>query len=332
MTSPLLKGFILVLIFAAVALLAEGLVGWFSARRGTGSIINERLKLIARGMDRSERMVALRRAGSTVSTGIAALDMLLMAMERTLQGAGVRHSPHRVLGLMFGAVALIAATGLILIVRSGRPIGVGVTTVILLFALVIGLVLPLLVLGRMRDRRYRKMEAQFPAALDVFVRGLRAGHPVTAALGLLAAEMPDPIGTEFGLVVDEITYGADMRDSLQAMADRWGLADMQMFVVCLSVQSETGGNLSEILDNLAHVIRERASMYLKVRALSSEGRMTALILTALPVLAFAGLFAFRPAFYLDVAGEKSFMIGFAGLITLYAIGFITIRRMIDLKV
>ncbi len=332
MGSPLLKGFILVLIFAAVALLAEGLVSWLGARRGASTIINHRLKLIAGGIDRSERMVALRRSGMIASTGILPLDRILRALDRTLQGAGVRSSPLRVLGLMVASVVLLAAGGLVLVVMRGRPMSIGVAAVILLFALVLGLVLPLMVLGRLRDRRYRKMEAQFPAALDVFVRGLRAGHPVSAALGLLATEMPDPIGTEFGLVVDEITYGADMRDSIQAMADRWGLADMQMFVVCLSVQSETGGSLSEILDNLARVIRERASMFLKVRALSSEGRITAMMLTALPVLAFVVLFVINPAFYLDVAGEKAFMIGFAGLIGLYAIGLVTIRRMIDLKV
>ena len=127
----------------------------------------------------------------------------------------------------------------------------------------------------------KKMQDQFPVALDVFVRGLRAGHPIAAALDLLTVEMPDPIGSQFGIVVDEVTYGADLRDALTAMADRWDLDDMRMFVVSLSVQSETGGNLAEILENLSQVIRERASMMLKVRALSSEGRMTAVMLTAL---------------------------------------------------
>ena len=134
------------------------------------------------------------------------------------------------------------------------------------------------------------MQEQFPVALDVFVRGLRAGHPIAAALDLLTVEMPDPIGSQFGVVVDEVTYGAELRDALQAMAERWDLDDMRMFVVSLSVQSETGGNLAEILDNLSKVIRERQSMMLKVRALSSEGRMTAIMLTVLPIFAFAFLF------------------------------------------
>jgi tight adherence protein B len=116
------------------------------------------------------------------------------------------------------------------------------------------------------------------------------------------------------------------------MAERWDLEDMRMFVVSLSVQSETGGNLAEILENLSKVIRDRAAMMLKVRALSSEGRMTATMLTGLPILAFTGLFLMRPSFYLDVADDPAFFPGFGGLLALYCLGFYLIRRMIDLKV
>jgi tight adherence protein B len=166
----------------------------------------------------------------------------------------------------------------------------------------------------------------------VFVRGLRAGHPIAAALDLLTVEMADPIGSQFGIVVDEVTYGADLRDALTAMADRWDLEDMRMFVVSLSVQSETGGNLAEILENLSTVIRERQSMMRKVRALSSEGRMTAAMLTGLPILSFLLLFVTNPDFYLDVADDPAFLPGYVAIFTLYAIGFYSIRRLIDLKV
>jgi tight adherence protein B len=196
----------------------------------------------------------------------------------------------------------------------------------------LGFGLPMMIFSRIADHRRKKLQQQFPIALDVFVRGLRAGHPIASALELLTTEMQDPIGSEFGLVVDEVTYGADIREALQNMADRCGLEDMHMFVVSLSVQSETGGNLAEILENLSQVIRERAAMLMKVRALSSEGRMTAIILTGLPILSFTGLFIMSPKFYLDVSEDPAFFPGFAGLLVLYAIGFIIIRRLIDLKV
>ena len=135
-----------------------------------------------------------------------------------------------------------------------------------------------------------------------------------------------------GIVVDEVTYGSEIRDALQSMAERWNLDDMRMFVVSLSIQSETGGNLAEILENLTKVIRDRHSMMLKVRALSSEGRMSAVMLTILPVFTFTLLFIVNPTFFLDVANDPVFIPGFAILIVLYLIGFFTIRRMVDLKV
>jgi tight adherence protein B len=155
---------------------------------------------------------------------------------------------------------------------------------------------------------------------------------VAAALELLAVEMPDPIGSEFGIAVDEVSYGAELRDALQNMAERWDLDDMRMFVVSLSIQNETGGNLAEILENLSRVIRERHAMMLKVRALSSEGRMTAAMLTILPIFSFVVLFMFKPRFFLDVANDPWFVPGFTFLIVLYVTGFFMMRRMIDLKV
>jgi len=192
--------------------------------------------------------------------------------------------------------------------------------------------LPLMFISFRATRTRKKMQEQFPVALDVFVRGLRAGHPIAAALDLLTVEMPDPIGTQFGLVVDEVTYGAELRDALQSMAERWNLDDMRMFVVSLSVQNETGGNLAEILENLSKVIRERAAMFMKVRALSSEGRMTAVMLTVLPIFTFVLLFIVNASFFLDVANDPWFVPGFVFLLVLYLVGFFTIRKMVDLKV
>jgi tight adherence protein B len=187
-------------------------------------------------------------------------------------------------------------------------------------------------ISRKATKTRRRMEQQFPVALDVFVRGLRAGHPIAAALDLLTVEMPDPIGSQFGLAVDEVTYGAELRDALQSMAERWDLDDMRMFVVSLSVQSETGGNLAEILENLSKVIRERHAMLMKVRALSSEGRMTAVMLTVLPILTFVFLFLVNPPFFLDVANDPWFVPGFTILTIWYLIGYFWIKKLVDLKV
>ncbi|MGI8932142.1 MAG: type II secretion system F family protein [Sphingomicrobium sp.] len=332
MNATWLKGLALVLIFAAVVFAAERLVSAMVGRRMKGRAINQRLDLIGRGMPRSEAMQLLRRR-STLPEGLPPfIGGPARRLEKTLMAAGVTLETGKLMLALLVAPVVIFLGIILFMAVTGVAIGGGRILIIATFALLIGAGIPMLYFQARAGRRRKKIQDQFPVALDVFVRGLRAGHPIASALDLLTVEMPDPIGSQFGVVVDEVTYGADLRDALTAMADRWDLEDMRMFVVSLSVQSETGGNLAEILENLSTVIRERASMMMKVRALSSEGRMTATMLTGLPVMAFTILFLANPSFYLDVADDPAFMPGFIVLLLMYAIGFYAIRRMIDLKV
>jgi tight adherence protein B len=333
MNEAWLKALILGCTFGAVLLLVEVLVGYVANSRTTGKAINLRLRMISEGRDREQTMSLLRRRESALPSGLPpALLHLGQKFERMLIAAQMTIPTGRLMLIILLAPVAIFFAILLLMVTLGAGIAFGRILMVGTFSVVVGAFLPLMFLQFKANRTRKKMQDQFPVALDVFVRGLRAGHPIAAALDLLTVEMPDPIGSQFGVVVDEVTYGAELRDALQAMADRWDLEDMRMFVVSLAVQSETGGNLAEILENLSQVIRERASMMLKVRALSSEGRMTAAMLTALPILAFTLLFMGNPKFYLDVADDPAFMPGFVGLLVLYLIGFFTIRRMIDLKV
>lgn len=332
--NPLyIRLFVLVLLFAAVLLTVEGISSWLRARATTDRVVNRRLKMIAAGFERSTVLSKLRRSDEAVNFDRSTLfGWAGLSVMRVLHGAGLTFSARTVLTMMLAAAGVLFLIVMVGGMAAGYALTAGMFVMAAAFAGALGIVLPMMVLTRLAQRRRKKMEEQFPVALDTFVRGLRAGHPIAAALDLLTREMRDPIGSEFGIVVDEVTYGADLRDALQRMAERWNMNEMHMFVISLSVQSETGGNLAEILENLSTVIRERASLFMKVRALSSEGRMTAVMLTALPILAFVGLFLVNPAFYLDVAQERMFIIGFVGLITLYIIGFFTIRRMVDLKV
>ena len=289
--------------------------------------------MIEGGMDREIVTSKLRKSQPLeFAKGNGLIGKALQNIQQTVIASGVAMPAQQIMLAMTLGTALITIIVIIAAAFTGYAVGLGIAQMALAVGLSIGLGIPLIILSRMASKRKEKMQEQFPVALDIFIRGLRSGHPVSSALDLLTKEMEDPLGTEFGLVLDEVAYGADLRDALQSMADRWDLEDIQMFVVSLSVQNETGGNLAEILANLASVIRERASMFMKVRALSSEGRMTALVLTALPVLTFSGLFLINPSFYLDVAQDPIFVPGFIGLVILYFIGFFSIRRMIDLKV
>lgn len=320
------------MVFIATVLLIEGAAGLVRGARREKRRINRRLNLIDSGLDRAEVLSLLRRdrrVGETIGGPVGAV---VSRIERTLSQAGFSLPVSRFLLIMAASGLGLLVLALLLSYSLVGKLSAGGIFLSLLLAAATGLGLPLVVLGRLRDRRLKKLEQQFPLALDVFVRGLRAGHPISAALALLAEESPDPIGSEFGIVHDEMTYGLELRDALQNMAERCGLADMHMFTVSISVQNETGGNLAEILENLTRVIRDRAAMVLKVRALSSEGRMTAAMLTILPVFAFVVLFLVNPAFYLDVADDPAFFPAAFALLGLYGIGVFVIRRMIDLKV
>ena len=332
MPITMIRLLILILVFVAVILAIEGLVNWWRRTRSEGRAINERLTMIGRGFDRQEIRSRLRRERSAAHDMAGLPGVFIRWLDRKTVGSRLNISPIRLLLILAGAVVLIFILCVALSGMLGWAISAGGMMMIGAFSVATGFFLPLLLISGQSDRHRKKLQAQFPVALDVFVRGLRAGHPISAALELLTVEMPDPIGSEFGMVMDEVTYGADLRDALQSMADRWDMDDIKMFVVSLSVQSETGGNLAEILENLSQVIRDRASMMMKVRALSSEGRMTATLLTGLPVFAFVMLFLFNPSFYLDVADDPAFIPGFGGLLILYAVGFYVIRRMVDLKV
>jgi tight adherence protein B len=333
MNPTITRLIVLILIFVAVFILAEfAISAWRRRSKGTRAV-NKRLRMIEGGMDREVVTSKLRKSQPLEfvnANGI--IGKALKSIQQSVIASGVAFPAHQIMLAMTLGSALVTVLVIIGAALAGYSVNFGNVQLAIVVGLSIGLGIPMIILSRMASKRRQKMQEQFPVALDIFIRGLRSGHPVSSALDLLTKEMEDPIGSEFGLVLDEVAYGADLRDALQSMADRWGLEDIQMFVVSLSVQNETGGNLAEILANLASVIRERASMYMKVRALSSEGRMTALVLTALPVLTMSGLFLLNPTFYLDVAQDPIFVPGFLGLIVMYFLGFFTIRKMIDLKV
>ena len=333
MTAIIIRVLFLVAVFVAVFLLAQTFARNAAQKRSYSSAINRRMSLIQSGADRGDMVAQLLKNSPKKYTSLPPIVRgLVENFQRAVFASAVPFGTGQIAIAMGIAAAAIAALVLLVAGGLGASIGLGVVQFALLFAVALAIVLPYLVLQRIAASRRKKVEKQFPVALDIFVRALRSGHPVASAIDLLTHEMEDPIGTEFGIVADEITYGADLVTALHAMAERWNLEDMRMFVVSLAVQSETGGNLAEILENLSGVIRERASMFMKVRALSSEGRMTGWMLTVLPVFAFVTTFLSSPQFYLDVADDPIFIIGTIVLLILYVIGVLVIRKMVDIKV
>ncbi len=325
--------FILLAIFATVFLFIQVILRVGVENRAYASAVNKRLKLIAQGTDRERIMSYLLRNDPNRGLELPGLwGRAVRSLKRNLMMASLPYTPMQVILLMVISFAVLLLLVLVLAWAASFSLTFGVIQLIAAFAAAVSIGIPLLAISFLAQRRRKKMQDQFPVALDIFVRALRSGHPVASAIDLLTKEMEDPIGSEFGLVSDEVSYGAELTEALNAMAERWDLDDIRMFVVSLSLQNETGGNLAEILENLAHVIRERATLYLKIRALSSEGRMTGWILTALPVITFVTLFVLNPPFYLEVATDPIFYIAFPVMIAWYFVGLFAIRKMVNLEV
>ena len=317
-------------VFLAVVLLLEGGFLWYRDTYGAKRRLTRRMALVEQGASSEEIITALRRQTTDLSRSV--LPSVINYLDSRMNQAGIRMSAQRMLSMMGGATLLIGFLFPLLGGIAGQVKTVGAVMVLILFALGVGIVLPIAWLNYSAAKRLKKIEAQFPTALDVLVRGLRAGYPVAGAMELVVREMPDPLASELGLVLAEMNYGYPLRDALENFAARVQTQDAHMFVVSVAIQTETGGSLADILDGLSKVIRDRASMVLKVRALASEGKMTGAVLTAMPVVTFVTVFSSNPEFYLNVADDPVFMPGVLAVCFVYTLGVVIMRRLIAIKV
>ena len=264
-TGEIIRFLILLATFASVVLIVQVLLRLTIERRAHTGALNKRLKMIAMGASREVVTDILRKNDPLHHGEGRGLDSRLWFLfRRNLTMAAVPWTTTQVAIAIAALFAILVLVVAVAARTANYPLTGGVVQLILAFAAAAAIGVPLLIISFLAQRRRKKMQEQFPVALDVFVRSLRSGHPIAGALELLTEEMEDPIGSEFGLATDEVAYGADLTDALNDIAERWDLDDIRMFVVSLSVQNETGGNLAEILDNLSKVIRERASLFLKV--------------------------------------------------------------------
>lgn len=282
-------------VYAAAAItgimLAEAIYILFSTSSERRATINRRVKLSRNKISQEQVLIQLRKERGAYG-------------RNTLFSLARFHDLRTQSGLLMPLpkfFAITSATGLGFIAGL-IYIGVPFAYAMLAYpGLCVGL--PVACLKILRSRRHKLFGAQLPEALDLITRGLKAGHPVPVAISMVGREMPDPIGTEFGMVADEVTYGSDMVSALTNMYERVGHEDLPLFVTAVSIQNTSGGNLREILDGLSTVIRERGKLRRKIRAISTEGRMSAYILTAVPALLAMAMTVLTPQMYGNVMGE-----------------------------
>src|SRR5688572_8480990 len=313
----------LIVIFAAISavLFAEAvyLLGFSTA--SYRSNVNRRLKLSKSQPDREAILVQLRRERGLTGDGMFRGGM--QWFNRLLLESGMTRG-----AMTLALVALMAGgtvfAGVFQLRGSVLEAGGG--------ALLAALLFPFLTLLIARKRRHGKFAEQFPDAMDIIVRSLRAGHPVPVAIALVAQELADPIGTEFGIAADEITYGADVEAAMRNLYFRVGQEDLPLFVTAVSIQGSTGGNLSEILENLSRVIRERFKMRRKIKALAAEGKFSALFLSGLPVAIFLLLQVVAPNFYGIVWNQSLTKMGLGLAGTWMVLGNIVMYKMCSFRI
>jgi tight adherence protein B len=208
-------------------------------------------------------------------------------------------------------------------------LGAGLTSAAAAIVSTLGLVV--LFLETVRQRRIARFTELLPDAIDVIIRGLRVGYPLPVALDLAAREMPDPIGSEFGMTSDEITFGQDMRTAIENLYRRVGHEDLLFFVVAINVQNQTGGNLAEVLSRLSRLLRNRSKLRLKIRALSAEGRASAVVLSLMPFILFGGIGLISPGYFGEIRNDPIVMPALIyGAISLL-LGNIVMYRMVHFR-
>jgi tight adherence protein B len=221
----------------------------------------------------------------------------------------------------------IAAVVMALLWFKGAPMYLA-----LFGGLLLGAGLPHFVIGFLIAKRLKMFTANFPDAIELLVRGLKSGLPVGETLGMVAKEIPGPVGEEFKMVTEKIRIGKTMEDALQETADRMGTAEFQFFVITLAIQRETGGNLAETLANLADVLRKRAQMKLKIRAMSSESKASAYIVGSLPFFVFGMVWTVNPKYLGGFFYEPRLMVaGMVGIVWMSIGGFI-MAKMVNFEI
>jgi tight adherence protein B len=307
-----------VLVFFAVLLAVPALNRLVFQAGRTRKSINRRLTESRQSTSATEALDALRRERGFVdvkSPWLRGLNDLLMQTGLTLDRRLVLLS--------------VFALGLLLFVLLGLVFGYHPVTFAL--ALVLSFVLAYLFFRIVRQRRIARFAQQLPDAIDLIVRGVRVGYPLPVALGLVAREMPEPIGTEFGLTSDEITFGQDVKTAVEHLYRRVGQDDLLFLVVAINVQSQTGGNLAEILMRLSRLVRNRAKVQLKIRALTAEGRVSAKFLSAMPFVLFAVVSLISPSYFGEIRHHPIVVPALIYAALSLLIGNIMMYRMVNFK-
>jgi tight adherence protein B len=298
----------------------------FGALRLPGTLADRRMERRLREVshreddDRPTSFIRDKKAGP-----LPALDRALggsSSLSRLVEQSGVATTPSTIVLASLGLAVVLAAGTLIFVRQPFAWLAGGL----------VGLMLPYGFLRHRRNARMKRFEEQFPEALDLLSRAIRAGHAFQTAMGMCADELPAPVGIEFRKSFDQQNFGLPLKDALNELAERVPILDVKFFVTAVLIQRETGGNLAEILDNLAHVVRERFKILRQVRVHTAHGRFTGYVLLGLPAALGVALAWINPDHMDLLFKERMGQMMIMGAIVMQTIGYFWIRQVIKIEV
>lgn len=317
--EPILYG----LIFLAVLLLVEGIyLTVFGKSISLNNKVNRRLDLMEKGAEREEVLEKLRK--EMRQHGKAQGIPFYSILATKAQKAAIAFSPGQLVLIMvflsiFAFVGLGVATAASLPVRAGLSVLMGFGGVYMW-------------VNHKAKKRLAMIEEQLPDAVELMVRSLRVGHPFSSAIQIVAQEVPDPLGTEMGLIADEAAYGRDIGEAIGALAERLDNQDMRFLSVAVIIQQTSGGNLAEILDGLAKVIRSRFRLFRRVRAITAEAKWSGSFLSGFPIVALVMINLIQPNYY-DKVRETEFFIPACIVVGVFLVlNIIVMRMLVNIKV
>ena len=310
-------------IFGAVLAVVQGsYLLLFGKSISINGKVNRRLQLLEKGGNREQVLEQLRKE---MTQHIASQRIPLYAiLASRAQKANIAFTPAQLILLMVGvSVMAIAAMTVMTEVKLGTRIAIG---------LAMGVGGVFMWINGKANKRMAMIEEQLPEAVELMVRSLRVGHPFMSSIQIVAKEVPDPFGTEMGVIADEAAYGRDVGECLKAMAERLDMQDLRFLAVAVTIQQTSGGNLAEVLAGLAKVIRARFRLFRQVKAITAEAKMSGKLLSGFPLLALVLINIVQPGYYDDVMNEPIFVPACLVVAAFLAVNLFVMRMLVNIKV
>ena len=317
--EPIIYG----VIFLGVLLMVEGLyLVAFGRSISLSSKVNRRLDLLEKGNDRQSVLETLRKEREQHNLSLR-VPLLSIIADKAAK-ANIAFSPKALVMVMV-LLAGVAFVALTFLTTAGLAVRIAVSAVM-------GVGAVYMWLNKKAKARMALIEEQLPDAVELMVRSLRVGHPFSSAVNIVAQEVADPLGSEFGIIADEAAYGMDITESLARMAEQIDLQDLRFLAVAVNIQQKSGGNLAEILEGLAKVIRARFKLFRRVKAITAEAKWSGMFLSIFPLLALVGINLMQPDYYDEVMETEFFIPAVLIVGVMLAMNYFFMKMMVDIKV